>query len=391
MIDLTTTTIKSGDLITAKLMMDLIDKLKEMDDRITSLESSKPDPNKLIITSLSISSPIRIGEELQVSGKNFGYNKGNLTVSFSDGSKSYSIEGFKTGSNDEKLIFNIPPISSVPTSGIIVTMNITNVNGSDSRLIAVLPPKQILIGNVDAVWSSTTPTTLLVGQAAAFKYVVTSRANLPASFKIVPTISVGDWQNKLLVLDNTMAIIPNSTIQLAPKQVQEINIQLPSIPATPSVGSFTLLVTATGDINGSDGPRTFVIGSPIEQPDPTISISFDFADPAASFDESKGIVSLAEGKSIDISLWAKFAAADTYLLTTSKTGTNWNIVLDDPASPLTIASADLVQPDGSALKNVVLTISATSGASASGTAQLSIKHQGQTKSSSILFTLSRVS
>jgi len=388
MLDLNTATIKPGDLITSQFMTDLIATLKDMESRIEGLETAQPDPAKLVITGLSTTGPIRINDELQVYGKNFGYGQGNLAVVFSDGAATYSIAGFKPGSGSEKLIFSIPPIPSVPQSGKIVTMTVSNTNGSDSRMIAVIPPPQVLIGNVDVELLSVSPGTVSAGSPATFKYRITSRANLKASFTISPVISVSQWQNMLLVLDGSMTSIPNAAIQLNPGQVQEVNIQIPSVPSSPSVSSFTLLVSAKGDVNGSDGPRTFVLGSPVAQPDDTISINFDYADPPEGYDSATGKVSLAQGSSLTLSLWAIFKQADTYLLTTLNTGTKWDIALSDPSSPFTMASTDLNQPDGTGKKNVIIVITALSGASASGTGEFAIQHQGQTKRASIPFGLS---
>lgn len=96
--------VKPGDLITDNLMNRILDKLDSLDKRVSALETVGSGGNSLAITDIFPLGSLQIGQEIQVLARNLVLPVTLNTVSI-DG---VIIQGFNPGSDNTRLVFNIP-------------------------------------------------------------------------------------------------------------------------------------------------------------------------------------------------------------------------------------------------------------------------------------------
>lgn len=369
-----------GDLITTDLMNSILSELLSLDGRLSSLETTEPTDAGLAITGLIPAGPIRIGEELRIQGRNFGFSIGAHRV-YIDGVR---VLTFKQGSDNQNLLFDVPNIPNIPPEGKAVVLSVSNQTSTEIRTVVVLPLQIALGGNVDVSFESVNPATPLAGSAATFRYKVKSRANQPAQFLITPTITVSsnqqEWNDALQVLDDNGNQIVSKMIAVAPQEEKFFRIRLSTVPASPAAATFTLAVSAgAAGVTATADSRPFTVGQAAEQQDSTISLNFFSATPPGAF--SGGTVRLAQGGVGKITLIAEFHVVGTYTITPAiLSGTGWTAERSAATTPETIpiSSTDLDNPQVTATRNLDFIMRATAGATATGQAEYRVQRQGQT-------------
>jgi hypothetical protein len=341
--------VKRGDLITADLMNQIIQAIENLDERVTALESAEDDT--VVITSISPSGNLRIGQELRVFGRNFGLTIGTCRVKV----EGVQVNAFKTGSNDQLLIFNIPNVPNVPLAGKSVALIVSNRTSSDSRSFTLLP-FQPLQGLIEVTWVNVEPRTFTPGNPGTFRFRLKSRTNLDATYTINPVISVSVnsqvWQERVEVLDNEMNVISSRMIALETGQERIFHVRINPIPDVADDTQFTLTVNASADsVTGTSGPIDVTLGTAIELPNPNISLSFEKAEfsPANSGSIETGpegnTIHLNPTSTAQITLLAEFRAVGNYqvlIAPWSNETENWNLRRHPQSgSSFTITSAML--------------------------------------------------
>jgi hypothetical protein len=372
-----TTTVMPGDLIRADLINQLFNQLAALDQRVTSLEiAGGPVGGSVLVTTVIPSGPIRVGEEMRLIGQNFGYSIGANRV-FVDGIR---VLAFKTGSNDQTQIFDIPDIPNVPANGKPVTLSVSNQTTTDSRTIVVLPPQVALGGTVDISFESVNPAIISAGQPATFRYKVGSRANQSAQFLLASTVSgvpnASDWQAVLKILNDDESENTTRTIALDPNQEKFFKVRLTSVPASPANATFTLTTSAGAQgVSSTPDSRPLTVGQPVEQPDPTITLVPLGSVPPSAL--SGNTLSIAQGGAAKVSFMATFIATGSYHVASDVTGAGWTIttapttLIDFP-----IGDADLANPPCQRLVEFIVHATA---ASATGKATFRVEHVGGLK------------
>jgi hypothetical protein len=368
-----TTTVMPGDLIRADLINQLFNQLAALDQRITSLEiSGGPGGGSVLITTVIPSGPIRVGEEMQLIGQSFGYSIGANRV-FVDGTR---VLIFKSGSNDQTLIFNIPDLPNVPANGRPVTLSVSNQTTTDTRTIVVLPPQVALGGTVDVSFESVNPATILAGQPATFRYKVKSRANQAAQFLVSSNVTgvpnASDWQSVLKVLNDDESENGPRTIALDPNQEKFFKIRLTSVPAVPPNAVFTLATSAGAQgISSTPDSRPLTVGQAVEPPDPTITLAFLASVPPSAM--SGNTLSIAQGGAAKVSFMATFIATGSYHIAREVTaGTGWTIdIAATTPTDFQVTEADLASPPHQRLVEFIVHAQA---ASATGKANFRVEH-----------------
>ena len=127
--------VRPGDVISSSLMNFILDKLSEIDDRVTDLEQGGGSSGQLLITAFEPPNQLPVGQLLTVIGTNFVFppEGNNVTV---DGTP---ITSFQPDSTSTHLRFIVPNTISAPPGGRNVTIRVSNANGSDQRLYRLLP------------------------------------------------------------------------------------------------------------------------------------------------------------------------------------------------------------------------------------------------------------
>ena len=114
------TPVKPGDLITANYFNQI---LSSFDSRISALEGATITSGAAVITGISPSGPVQVGQPLTVTGRNFGFSIGAQQV-FID---TVQVNAFQAGSSDQQLVFIIPnSINNVPAQGRSAILSISN-------------------------------------------------------------------------------------------------------------------------------------------------------------------------------------------------------------------------------------------------------------------------
>lgn len=369
-----TITVQPGDLIRADLFNQLVSQLAALDQRITALEiAGGPGGGSVLIVSIIPSGPIRVGQEMRLIGQNFGFAIGANRV-FVDGIR---VLIFKAGSNDQNLIFDIPDVPNVPAIGKPVTLSVSNQTTSDIRTIVVLPPQIALGGGVDISFESVSPSTIVAGQPATFRYKVGSRANQSAQFLISSNVSgvpnVNDWQSVLKILNDDESENVARTIALDPGQEKFFKVRLTAVPATPPNAAFTLATSAGAQgVSMTPDSRPFTVGQAVEQPDPTFTfVPFSSVPPSAL---SGNTLSVAQGGTAKISFKAVFTATGSYHVARDVTGAGWTIdIAATTQTDFQIADGDLSMP------RLIEFIVRAQGASATGKASFRVERSGGLK------------
>jgi len=387
--------VQPGDLITALRMNELIDAINDLKDRVADLEGES---NRVVITDLVFTSPLRLGAHVEIQGRNFGYSHGDQRVRFDN----VDITQFRTGSDDTHLLVSVPVFANFPDEGRDVTLFVGNGTTAATRILRVLPVDRPVSGNlVDVLWETVAPNPPLSQVGAApqtlrLGYRLRSRLGTARTFTITPNFSRSELQN-VEVRDENDAVITNGQIPLGALEERLFFVQVPNVPSGLTTGTnFTVTVTAvSGGVTGSD-TRSFTIGTSVTPSDPNITLSvsdFNAVDDAGipvptdgSYDAVSDTIKLRQNRFGRMELEATFDVIGTYTVTLTPSGTvaGWTRTLESAGS-FDIEQNDLDAHGGTATRAVTFTLQ-TAGATQS---QLEVRVQrtGATADERLTFTL----
>lgn len=375
-----------GQLISSSLMNLILDKISSIDDRVSALEGgASSSSGAAVITGLSPSGPIQVGQVLTVSGQNFGFSVGAQQV-FID---SVQVNAFQAGSSDQQLVFVIPiTITDVPAAGRSAMLSISNGILPPAKQTISLLPAFTLTGGVDVNYVGPVTGVITPNQPATFQFTLKSRANLDATYAILPVVTgpanAAAFNNNLQVLDDTQTILPSKSIQLFAGQQKTFFVSINPVPIG-STGAFDLAVNASaGAVSGGSGSQTLTVGQAAPQPDNTITINFSNAVflPAGNGSVTQTQLQLKTGAQAKLTFQAVFTVAGSYDLTAVITsGSNWSASLfaQTTVTPVVIGAADLNNASHSANRLLDFIVAPGAGASASGKVEFRIKNQAVTQ------------
>ena len=368
------TKVNPGDLIRADMVTEILGLVLSLEQRVSILELTSGPATGLLITTVIPGGPVRIGEEMQILGQNFGFSIGAHRV-FVDG---LQVLAFKAGSSDQKLVFNIPDVTGVPAAGKPVTLSVSNQTTTDVRTIHVLPAQIAVGGNVDVSFDSVAPSTIVPGAQAVFRYRVRSRANQQAEFTLSGTVSnvpnQSAWQSQISILRDDDSVNTPRTITLDPLEEQFFKVRIAVVPSSPATFTMTANAAATGVLS-TPASGSFPVNAPIEPPDPTTTLDFQSANPMTSF--AGGTLTRPRGAAAQITLLAGFTAMGTFRVTHGVVeGTGWTTApgVGTPQINFEVTSADLQTVPHQRVFPFVIT--ATGAASATGRAELRLERVG---------------
>jgi IPT/TIG domain len=373
--------VRPGDLITASLFNDLIEQLTALDARVTELEGAPGTPAGTVVISALDKTTVRVGEDLTITGQNFGFALGAHRVRFN----GISPTAFRSGSSDSVLICQVPPIPGLPKAGMPVTLTVTNVTFSGpgataTRTITVRPPEIGQAGNLDLVFVDASPDPVTAGVDNEFEFRLESDATLPTTVTITPQITVGaspaGWATA--ILDENRDELASGRQPIAPGEAKTIFVRV-AIPANANGTACSLLVqgTAAGLEPASPGAMALTVGQN--------------ADPDATFQLSAATtrLSAASGATVTVPVEGDFTVIGEYAVTLAPVAgtTGWQTVLINPpaASPrIPITQADL---DAGGSKTIQFRVRPGAGATDPGQARLTVQRSGASRQRSITFDL----
>lgn len=368
--------VKPGDLITATDWNALVNTLNSVLVRIEALENVG---SRLTITQVIPSGPIRVGEMLRVIGTNFQFAIGATRVFFRGAQTTTQVLTLAPTSTDKLLEFTVPNITEATEAGTAITLEVANQNESATWQLVVRPRQVPLQGIAVVTWQSVTPSTVVAGQAADFRYRIESRVNTQATWTLIPAVAVETnataWNSQLRVLNDAGSEITSRQIVLDPLVPVFVVVRLAQVPAGTGGVQFglSLDVSAQG-VTGTSGVQSFTVGTPTPLPDPAIVSFAPMSNPTGGTLVG-GDLTVPVGNTATFTLRAVFRTAASFTITrTLPSGaTDWTVAADPlTGDTVTITQAEIDAGGGTATKFLEFRASPTANAQ---TRRLSIKLQ----------------
>jgi len=392
--------VRPGELITAELINQILAQLEGLEVRVTSLEAgviSNPGGPGIgtatpVITQLipPEGQPVRVGEELQVLGRDFGIS----TLTNSVLIDTVRVTSFKEAS-DRKLVFDIPTqITDVPAAGRPATLTVRNDTRTAQKPLS-LRSALTLAGPVDVLLLDIRPATLAANNPATFRFRLRSRANLNATYAIAPQIAVAanqsTWQANVQVLNAEGGVNNERTISLDAGAEQIFSVRINPIPAGTDGTPFTLTVSATAPgSSGTSGPINATVGLLADLPDPAITAltfsSGTVLGPGSGGSVTATTIRLPATRGARVTLFAEFSEVANYQVTVALVSgaTNWQMQLLTPPATTTppntfaIARTDLDSAAGRVPRFPEFSIGPAAGVTA-GAVEIRIQRPGNTQ------------
>ena len=321
--------VRPGDLITADLWNMMVDKIQELEARVEQLEEGAETGNQVLITNIT-PNPVRINEEVEVFGVNFGYSAANMQVQLVRGNNITNITVFKPGTNDNRIVFDVPFLPNIPSDGAPHELVVSNGTTKDSRSVTIRPAQAELAGNVFVKFDSSEPVTpdpVLAGQQADFHFTIESGANLAADFDLSANINIDSnqsaWNNPLQILDSGENPLSGNRLHLDSGEKKEIIVRHPNIPDSPPDAEFSLSVSASANgVSGTSEAKKFTVGEETPPEDDSISITVGQIqfNPSNGGSQTASGLSLQSGAAAWVRLNTEFTKAGTYNMSQDRGG-----------------------------------------------------------------------
>jgi hypothetical protein len=192
--------VEPGDLITAALMQDVIDSLKDLETRVRNLEASTGASQVTITNVTGVSTPIRLGTRITATGTNFAQPAVLNTVTI-DGQPVLNLSTIESSAT--KLVFDPPNLTDLPEGGRTVTLRVENANGFATFQFTLAPVQQIPAGNVQVLYT-TAPVlpigqNITLGQPYIFTFRVTAFATLATNYRVEASVTgASGWTTEVL-------------------------------------------------------------------------------------------------------------------------------------------------------------------------------------------------
>jgi len=361
--------VNPGDLITAANFNALIDAVNSALVQIEALEQGIPAGGRLTITQVIPSGLVRVGDTLRVIGTNFQFAIGATRVFFRGPQTTTQVLTLAPTSTDTLLEFNVPNITEATETGTAITLEVANQKESITWQLLVRPRQVPLQGIAVVTWQSVTPSTVVAGQAADFRYRVESRVNTQATWTLTPLVTVATnataWNSQLRILNEAGGEIPSRQIVLDPLVPVLVVVRIAQVPAGTLGVEFgvSLDVTAQG-VSGGSGVQSFTVGTPAPTPDPAIVSLAPMPNPTGGTLVGSDLT-VPAGTTATFSLRAVFNTAAAFSITLMlPTGTSdWTVAADPlTGNAVTVTQAEINAGGGTATKFLEFTATPTATA-----------------------------
>lgn len=385
--------VQPGDLITSDQMNRILAALNDLDGRVTALQGSAVVGDAVVITDMiPPSGIIKVGDELTLIGRNFGFSTGAQRVYIDD----TRVDAYQPGSSDSQLVFDIPlTITNVPQAGRSAVLTVSNASSTTQRTL-LLQSAAVLTGAADVIFQNVNPATIAAAAPVTFTFTLRSRANLDAVYAVSATVNVAAnqaaWQSNVQIQNADSSPMQSNQISVPAGQTKTLLVSINPVPPGTNGVAFSLTVNAAaGTVNGTSGPVAQTVGSPADIPDPTLTLGFSSGTaPGGSINSSQ--VSIPAAGSAKVSLNATFTLVGSYNLTGPLSGgaTNWTVVAlaSSTPNPFPIAQGDLGQ-GGTAAKTLDFVVTRGAGAT-SGQITFTVQRSGATQSRKFTMTVNAI-
>ena len=352
--DMPFTHVQPGGLITSDLFNKLLDAFNDLNTRLTVLEGSAAVGDVAILGLVPSTGIVRLGDRLTAVGYGFGLSVGGCRAFIDD----VEIGAFLAGSNDEQLIFNVPPAVAgafpVPPLGRSGTLVIRGPRGQAKRDLTILPQKAAPPGGlgVQIAFLDASPNPIAAGKPARFRFNATSIVSPPIT--VTPTVvfsgvaNTAPWQAAATFTqaDGTTPLA-GGTFDLKGGEVDHTFALVVAVPTGTDATTVNYVVNLTSadaaPVTGASGVMSFTVGQAPPAPDPNFSVKVSAALPTTALQGSA--IVLAPSKGMTLKLLVTITKAGNYFFDApTVTGTGWTATRTSDASFTAGTDSPLPQP-----------------------------------------------
>jgi hypothetical protein len=193
------------------------------------------------------------------------------------------IERFLSGSDANRLRFQVPSVPGVPRSDVVITVRYQN--SSDSRTVSVNPAVVIPTGRLlitDVTGTVSPPGTILVGNSYTFWFDLDSQTIpggesylLSATYQNITGSTAAAWSAASSLLSGTGGPLTSNPLRLNPGQPGRVGVRF-TVPAGANRADMTFAAQSVNNDEGlstSIGPIPIIVGQTQEVSDPRVSFA----------------------------------------------------------------------------------------------------------------------
>jgi hypothetical protein len=383
--------VEPGDLITAGDYNRLLAWLQDLEARVSNLEGAD---ESVAITGLIPAGPVRVGDTLEVLGRNFGFSAGAHRVYFN----STRATQFDPESGETRLVLEVPRVPGVSEAGTPVTLTVGNQTSVDTAQVTVRPEAVQQTGSIGILYTGAQRegeaiTTIQPGTTVDFTYNLESDTELDTTVQITPTISIPDWQPRLEVVDGSGEVLPSRQIDLAAGASTTFAIRLP-LPTGTEDTPFTLTVRVTAaDLPDVDDAQSFTVGSEVTPADPALR-AWRIRDVNPSAARDGDTLNVSAGQTVHVQLQLEFNApaggeSYTYTFSGDDMSAPWSVVAPSTFIPFDNPTEFVI--DAETTQNVSFQVERGTGAAGQATVTCRLTREdpttGETVETSRQYTL----
>ncbi|HEY4011956.1 MAG TPA: IPT/TIG domain-containing protein [Polyangiaceae bacterium] len=319
----------SGQLITADFANGILTRLTNLEAAVAALKNASAVSAGPTITSIyGLTTPIREGDAINITGTNFGFSTGSQSLSFN----GISVASFVSGSSDTLLLVRVPALGA-SASGTLVAVVEGNGNGFDTQQITVYPAfTPVANQDIQIIWNSVSPNPILPGQPMVVGFTLISKAPQTATYTISaavtpvnPTATSPAWPSTYQVLDSSNNVTTSNQFTLNPNAQTNFSVQI-NVPPGSDNSQFQLAVNAGTGSGGTAATNSTTVPLSVSTattlPDSTIGLAFGTFtalntlgvpdQTAGKFDSSTGTIQIKVGCTASLTMNATFQKAGTY-------------------------------------------------------------------------------
>jgi hypothetical protein len=370
--------VRPGDLITSSLFNQVLDELDSLQQKLDQLGAGSA-TGPLAITTLLPTGPVRIGDELRIIGTGFGDPLSNV-VTF-DG---ILVNRIKAGSSGTMLIVDVPALQGIPSTGRNVGLFVSNVQGTVSTTVLVLPFLASLPSGTLSLQPQGSPTaTVQAGQSFDYTIRLFALTNVAETYNVSASIDQAGWT--VAVLSTAGQPITQLSLPAGPPPTGasgDFVIRV-SVPAGAGSGTVaTLTINAASQQNPANfkaPPRVLAItvGAP---PPPPQLVAVNWSNtviPPGTLDLGGTRVVAPVGVQVQVPFNVTLPQAGTYTVTPSFVdGTGWGAPDADPLvlSGTNVTTSALITATSTAVNTKVkIRVQKQSDATVFGEGQVDIR------------------
>jgi hypothetical protein len=389
-----------GQLISSLLFNQVLTRLTNVENALAILQTTAAAATGPTITSISgLTSPIHIGDPININGANLTSSQGETSVSFN----GVPVTSFLNPVTAALIQVRVPQLS-VPATGGPVSVLVGNGVGLASQQITVFPAVvPVTTDQINLSWTSVSPSTIQAGNTLLIGFSLSSSAAQTETFLISAGFTTAGWPTTYNVLDQNQNLVSKNQIVLNSGASTTFYIQV-TVPSSPGP-SVTVNVTASvGSVTSGLPPFSIPIGSSVPLPDTSITLTFAnsagtytsggvlvTSPPFATWDGTS-TVAVPSGDTGVLNLTAAFSNQSNlnYTYELSSAGTvNWTTVppLNTVTALPALTASSFTGTPPTAQQSIALHFTPQSASAGTATVTLTVKAANATSGQSRTLTL----